>query len=47
MIENRKLQPAQIIGPLGELLTLESLTSAETKHWTIGRKAEVVAAVSH
>lgn len=35
----------RVIGPLGELLTLESLPAADTHRWTARRKAEVVAAV--
>ncbi|MFM8498406.1 MAG: DUF1153 domain-containing protein [Chakrabartia sp.] len=45
MIENQKILPAQVIGPLGEPLTLESLPPASTKRWVVRRKAEVVAAV--
>ncbi|MFW2831281.1 DUF1153 domain-containing protein [Sphingomonas sp. ID0503] len=46
MIENQKIRPAQVIGPLGEPLTLESLPPAGTTRWVVRRKAEVVAAVS-
>ena len=45
MIENQKIKPAQVIGPLGELLTLESLPPPSTTRWVVRRKAEVVAAV--
>lgn len=45
MLENMKFRPASVIGPLGELLTLETLPSPETRRWVIRRKAEVVAAV--
>lgn len=45
MIENQKIRPAQVIGPLGEPLTLETLPPASTKRWVVRRKAEVVAAV--
>ena len=41
-----KIRPAQVIGPLGEALTIESLPSPETRHWVVRRKAEVVAAVT-
>ncbi|UTW54533.1 DUF1153 domain-containing protein [Kordiimonas sp. SCSIO 12610] len=34
-----------IIGPLGEPMTLDDLPPANTKRWVIRRKAEVVAAV--
>ena len=46
MIENQKIRPAQVIGPLGEPLTLESLPPASTTRWVVRRKAEVVAAVN-
>ena len=45
MIENQKIRPAQVIGPLGEPLTLETLPPASTKRWVVRRKAEVVSAV--
>ena len=46
MLENQKIRPAQVIGPLGESLTLESLPPAGTTRWVVRRKAEVVAAVA-
>jgi hypothetical protein len=46
MIENQKFRPAQVIGPLGEPLTLDSLPPPETRRWVVRRKAEVVAAVA-
>lgn len=46
MIENQKIRPARVIGPLGEPLTLDSLPPADTTRWVVRRKAEVVAAVS-
>jgi hypothetical protein len=46
MIENQKIRPAQVIGPLGEPLTIESLPPANTRRWVVRRKAEVVAAVN-
>ena len=45
MIENQKIRPAQVIGPLGEPLTIESLPPPDTTRWVVRRKAEVVAAV--
>ena len=45
MIENQKIRPAMVIGPLGEPLTLESLPAPTTTRWVVRRKAEVVAAV--
>ena len=46
MIENQKIRPARVIGPLGEPLTLESLPKPGTTRWVVRRKAEVVAAVA-
>lgn len=46
MLENQKFKPAQVIGPLGEPLTLDSLPPANTTRWVVRRKAEVVAAVN-
>jgi hypothetical protein len=46
MLENQKFRPAQVIGPLGEPLTLDTLPSPETSRWVVRRKAEVVAAVN-
>ncbi|MEL6486473.1 MAG: DUF1153 domain-containing protein [Pseudomonadota bacterium] len=46
MIENQDIRPAQVIGPLGEPLTLDDLPSPNTKRWVMRRKAEVVAAVN-
>ena len=46
MIENQKIRPAQVIGPLGEPLTLDSLPPPTTTRWVVRRKAEVVAAVN-
>ena len=45
MIENQKIRPAQVIGPLGEPLTVDSLPPPDTTRWVVRRKAEVVAAV--
>ena len=46
MLENQIFKPAQVIGPLGEPLTLDSLPAAGTTRWVVRRKAEVVAAVN-
>jgi hypothetical protein len=46
MIENQKIRPAQVIGPLGEPLGISDLPPANTKRWVVRRKAEVVAAVN-
>lgn len=46
MIENQKIRPGQVVGPLGEPLTLASLPPAGTTRWVVRRKAEVVAAVN-
>jgi len=46
MLENQKIKPAQVIGPLGAPLTLETLPAANISRWVVRRKAEVVAAVT-
>lgn len=46
MIENHKIRPAQVIGPLGTPLTLNDLPPPDTRRWVARRKAEVVAAVN-
>jgi hypothetical protein len=46
MIENQRIRPAQVIGPLGEPLTIDSLPAPSTSRWVVRRKAEVVAAVT-
>jgi hypothetical protein len=46
MLENQKIRPAVVIGPLGESLTLDSLPPPQTTRWVVRRKAEVVAAVN-
>ena len=46
MLENQKIRPHQVIGPLGEPLTLDSLPPPGTTRWVVRRKAEVVAAVN-
>lgn len=46
MLENQKIRPASVIGPLGEALTINSLPCPTTTRWVIRRKAEVVAAVN-
>lgn len=46
MIENQKIRPATVIGPLGEAMTLDTLPPPETTRWVVRRKAEVVAAVN-
>ena len=46
MIENQKFRPAQVIGPLGEPLTMDTLPPPGTTRWVVRRKAEVVSAVN-
>lgn len=46
MIENQKIRPSQVIGPLGEPLTLATLPPPSTRRWVVRRKAQVVAAVN-
>lgn len=40
------VRPASAIGPLGEVLTLDSLPHPTNTRWVVRRKAEVVAAVN-
>lgn len=46
MIENQDFRPAQVIGPLGEPLSVADLPPPTTRRWVVRRKAEVVAAVN-
>lgn len=46
MIQNQKVRPAKVIGPLGEALTIDTLPPPQTTRWVVRRKAEVVAAVN-
>jgi hypothetical protein len=46
MLQDQKMHPASVIGPLGEPLSLDRLPPADTKRWVARRKAEVVAAVT-
>ena len=46
MIQNQKIRPAKVIGPLGEALTVDTLPPPSTTRWVVRRKAEVVAAVN-
>ena len=39
MIEYTNARPARIIGPLGEVLTLETLPPPDTTRWGARRKA--------
>jgi len=45
MTEYRSPAPAQVMGPLGEALTLDSLAPPGTRRLVVRRKAEIVAAV--
>jgi hypothetical protein len=45
LMETRS-RPVQVIGPLGEPLTLDTLPPPSTSRWVVRRKAEVVAAVN-
>ena len=46
MLENQKIRPTQVIGPLGEPLTVKKLPPVNTKRRVPRRKAEVIAAVA-
>jgi hypothetical protein len=43
MPRNQTSRPTVVMGPLGELLTLETLPPPDTSRWVARRKAEVVA----
>ena len=45
MLENQKIRPDSVVGPLGERLTLDMLPPLDTRRWTARRKAEIAAAV--
>ena len=45
VLENQKIRPASVIGPMGSELTLADLPKRNTRRWVSRRKAEVVAAV--
>lgn len=45
MLQDQRIRPARVIGPLGLPITLESLPPPNTARWVARRKAEVVAAV--
>ena len=46
MMEHQDIRPDQVIGPLGEPLTIADLPPPSTRRWVVRRKAEVVAAVN-
>ncbi|NVD45018.1 CtrA inhibitor SciP [Qipengyuania atrilutea] len=46
MMEHQDIRPDQVIGPLGEPLTIDDLPPPSTRRWVVRRKAEVVAAVT-
>ena len=45
MLENQKIRVASVIGPMGEILTLNTIPPPTTTRWVSRRKAEVVAAI--
>ena len=45
MIENQKIRPAKVIGPLGEPLTLDYLPPPSTKRWVVRRTLRPVDAL--
>lgn len=45
-MEHQDIRQAQVIGPLGEPLTIADLPPPNTRRWVVRRKAEVVAAVN-
>jgi hypothetical protein len=46
MVEQLRVKPVSVVGPLGERLTLDKLPAPDTNRWVARRKAEVVAAVN-
>jgi hypothetical protein len=38
-------RPSHVVGPCGEMLTIDALPSGKAVRWTVRRKAEVVSAV--
>jgi hypothetical protein len=46
VMQDTRTRPVQVIGPLGEPLTLDTLPPRGTSRWVVRRKAEVVAAVN-
>lgn len=38
-------RPSHVIGPIGEMLTLDTLPAPNTSRWTPHRKAEIVSAI--
>lgn len=45
-VKDQRTRPEFVIGPLGERLTLETLPPADTTHWVMRRKAQVVAGIN-
>jgi hypothetical protein len=45
MTAGENCRPLQVIGPLGELLTMETMPAPDTARWVARRKAQVVAAI--
>ena len=46
MLQSERSRSKAVIGPLGEVLSKDSLPPPETSRWVVRRKAEVVAAVN-
>lgn len=46
MIDDQNVRPTEVVGPLGEPMTLADLPRPDTSRWVARRKAEVVAAVN-
>lgn len=46
LLEGASARPKEVIGPLGEPLTVDDLPEPKTSRWVARRKAEVVAAVN-
>lgn len=46
MDQTARTRPEEVIGPLGEALSRDTLPPPNTSRWVVRRKAEVVAAVN-
>src|SRR4028119_2290422 len=46
MQDKEQVRPAEVIGPEGDMLTLNDLPPSTLSRWSVRRKAEVVAAVA-
>lgn len=45
MLEDQTIRVASVLGPMGEILTLDTIPPPTTTRWVSRRKAQVVAAI--